>query len=171
MKRLLNYGGFYLGWLSCVKGAASGMPFLGVLVAVVLLSAHLRLHAEPAREARALAVVGLFGFVLESALGAGGLYRFSGGWSAASWAAPLWIVALYLLMAATFESSLEWCASRPWLSAALGAVAGPLSFSAGESMGAARLLVPRGSGLAALGLVWAAAFPAAVALSRWGRAR
>lgn len=166
---MLNYLGFYAGWLACVKGAAMGMPWLGVTAALALLAAHLRLHEEPAREARALALIGLFGLVLESALGAAGLYRFASGWEAAPWLAPAWIVALWLLLAATFESSLAWCASRPWLAALLGLVGGPLSFAAGEAMGAARLLAPRPVGLLLVGAVWAAAFPAACALARAGR--
>jgi hypothetical protein len=167
--RLANYAGFYVGWLACVKGAAMGAPWLGVLVAAALLAAHLRLHGDPAREARALALIGLLGLIVESALGAAGLYRFASGWEAAPWLAPAWIVALWLLLAATFESSLAWCASRPWLAALLGLVGGPLSFAAGEAMGAARLLAPRPAGLLLVGVVWAAAFPAACALARAGR--
>lgn len=169
--KALNYAGFYIGWLACVKGAAMGVPWAGVAVVAALLAVHLRLHGDPAREARVLAAVGVFGLVLESALGALGLYRFAAGWDALPWLAPAWIVALWLLLAATFESSLAWCASRPWLAAALGLLGGPLSFAAGESLGAAQLLAPRAAGLAAVGLVWAAAFPAACALARAGRGR
>jgi hypothetical protein len=167
--RFVNYAGFYLGWLACVKSAALGVPWVGVLAAAALLAAHLSLHGDPVREARALAVIGVFGLAVESALGAAGLYRFASGWEAAPWLAPAWIVALWLLLGATFESSLAWCASRPWLAALLGLVGGPLSFAAGEAMGAARLLAPRPEGLVLVGAVWAAAFPAACARARAGR--
>lgn len=168
-QKAVNYAGFYLGWLACVKGAASGLPWLGPLVSLALLTAHLRLHGDPAREARSLALVGLFGLALETLLGWLGLYRYGAGWESAPWLAPAWIVCLWLLFGATLESSLAWCASRPWLAAAMGLVGGPLTFAAGEALGAAQLLAPRGPGLAAVGLVWAAAFPAACALARAGR--
>ncbi len=160
--KVLNYGGFYLGWLACVKGAAAGYPWLGPAATALLVAAHLYVVPDARREARGLAAVGALGLVVDTLVPALGLYRFAGTWDAAPWLAPAWIVALWVLLAATFDSSLSWCARRPLLSAALGAVAGPFSFLAGEALGAATLLpASRALGLAGVGAVWAAGFPAA----------
>lgn len=165
MNRFLNYAGFQLGWLACVGGAAKGAAWPGPAAAALLVGAHLADSERPAREARRLAAVGLFGLVLESAAIAAGLYGYAAG-GPVWWLAPAWIVSLWVLIAATFESSLSWLDRRPRLAAAFGAVGSPLSFSAGARMGAARFLVPTPVGLAALAALWAAALPLAFWISR-----
>lgn len=164
MKNALNYVGFQIGWLACVAGAGHGAFWLGPLVAAVLCAAHLFSCPDPGREVRRLAAVGLFGFVLESAGQGLGLYAYSGARSA--WLAPGWIAALWVLLGATFDASLGWLGRRPWLCAALGAVASPLSFSAGARLGAARLVLPAPMGYAALGALWAAALPLSFVVAR-----
>jgi hypothetical protein len=165
MRSLINYVGFQLGWFACVGGAAHRRPWLGPAAAVLLIGAHLAGSERRVRELRRLAAVGLFGLVLESAAIAAGLYGYAGG-GPAWWLAPAWIVSLWVLIAATFESSLSWLNGRPWLAAAFGAVGSPLSFSAGVKMGAAGFLVPTPIGLAALAAIWAAALPLAFEISR-----
>ena len=165
MISLINYFGFQLGWFACVGGAAGRRAWLGPVVVALLIAAHLAFSPGRARELRRLAAVGLFGLVLESAAIAVGLYGYAGG-GPVWWLAPAWIVALWVLIAATFESSLSWLDRRPWLTAAFSAVGSPLSFSAGVRMGAARFLVPTPVGLAALAALWAAALPLAFWISR-----
>jgi hypothetical protein len=165
MRSLANYVGFQLGWFACVGGAAHGAAWLGPAAAALLIAAHLASSPRRVREFRRLAAVGLFGLALESAAIAVGLYGYAGG-GPVWWLAPAWIVALWVLIGATFESSLSWLSRRPWLAAAFGAVGSPLSFSAGMRMGAARFLIPTPIGLAALAALWAAALPLAFQISR-----
>ncbi|NNN07551.1 MAG: DUF2878 domain-containing protein [Elusimicrobia bacterium] len=165
MGRWVNGAGFVLGWLACVGGAARGRPWAGPAAAAVLIGLHLAASRDPARELRRLAAVGAFGAALESAAVALGLYGYAGGWGV-WWLAPAWIVALWVLLAATFESSLAWLDGRPWLAAAVGAVASPLIFSAGARLGAAGYVAPPFVSLAALAVVWSAALPLAFAVSR-----
>lgn len=165
MRALVNYVGFQLGWLACVGSAANGHTGLGPSAALLLVGAHTAFVPNRARELRRLAAIGVFGFLIESAALRAGLYSYAGGWPV-GWLAPAWIVSLWILLGATFESSLAWLDRRPGLAAAFGAVGSPLSFSAGVRLGAAHFLVPPPLGLAALSVLWAAAFPAAFVISR-----
>jgi hypothetical protein len=165
MSRWINYAGFQLGWFACVGGAARGRPWAGPAAVAVLVGLHVANTPRRARELRRLAAVGAFGAALESAAIAAGLYGYAGGWPV-WWLAPAWIVALWILLGATFESSLGWLAGRPWLAALFGAIGSPLSFSAGVRMGAAGFVAPPPVALAALAVLWAAAFPLAFAVSR-----
>lgn len=164
MRNAFNYAGFQLGWLACVAGAGRGRFWLGPVAVAALCAAHLRVSRDPAREARRLAAVGVFGLALESAAQGAGLYAYRG--APAAWLAPAWIVALWVLLAATFDASLGWLERRPWLCGALGAAASPLSFSAGARLGAADLLLPGPAGYAALAALWAVALPLSFAVAR-----
>lgn len=165
MSRLLNYLGFQLGWFACVGGAAHGRAWLGPAATVALIGLHLATVSNRARELRRLAAVGVFGALVETAAIALGLYGYAGGWGI-WWLAPAWIVALWILLGATFESSLAWLSRKPWLAALFGAIGSPLSFSAGARMGAAGFVAPPTVALAAIGLLWAAALPLAFFVSR-----
>lgn len=165
MGRWVNGAGFVLGWLACVGGAARGLAWAGPAAAAVLVGLHLAVTRDPARELRRLAAVGAFGAALESVAVSLGLYGYAGGWGI-WWLAPAWIVALWVMLAATFESSLAWLDGRPRLTALIGALGGPLSFSAGVRMGAAGFVASPLLSLAALSALWAAALPLALAVSR-----
>ncbi len=131
---LANYVGFQLGWLACVAGAGRGLFLLGPAAAAILLGAHLAAAPRRGAELRRLAGVAAFGLLLEIAALSLGRHRFAG-----PGLIPMWVAALWLLFAATLTSSLAWLSGRPLLAAALGAVAGPLSFKAGVGLGAGAL--------------------------------
>ncbi len=159
--RLFNYIGFQLGWFACVGGAGRGLFWLGPVAAAALLSAHLAAGPRRGVELKRLLGVAVFGLTLEFAALSLGLHRFVG-----PGLVPLWVVALWLLFAATLNSSFAWLADRPALAALLGAVAGPLSFKAGVGLGAGRYLASPASASALLALQWGLALPGAFYLSR-----
>lgn len=150
-------------------GAGRGLYWLGPLAVAALCAAHIHVSLDPRREARRLAAVGVFGLVLESAAQGAGLYAYRG--APASWLAPAWIAALWILLAATFDASLGWLERRPWLCAVLGAAASPLSFTAGARLGAVELTVPAPPGLVALSALWFVALPLSFAVARFAEGR
>jgi hypothetical protein len=159
--RWANYLGFQLGWLACVGGAGRGLYWLGPVVCAVLLAAHAALRPSPTAELRRLAGVAALGLALELIALSFGCHRFAGPGPV-----PLWVAALWLLFAATLDSSLAWLADRPWLAALLGAAAGPLSFRAGVGLGAGAYAVAPAAAAVILAAQWAVAMPAAFAASR-----
>jgi hypothetical protein len=157
MHPLANFIAFQIGWFACAFGAANHRPWIGTSIALTLVALHLRVARAPRRELALILVAALIGATFDSALAAGGLLRFTSG-------APLpgltahWMVALWMLFATTIDSSMRWLRGRPFLAAALAAVAGPLAYSAGERLGALSLGDSTAT-LSALVAGWAVATP------------
>ncbi len=161
---VLNFALFQLAWLACIRAAALGWPLTGVLCVAVVAAWHLRMAARPRPEALLILLSMALGGVVEGTLLAAGLISYtSGQWSPAL--PPLWMLSLWGLLATTLNVSMGWLRGRPWLAAALGAVAGPLSYAAGASLGAAQFTDPTVA-LAALALAWAACMPLMMALAQ-----
>ena len=154
---LINYVVFQAGWIACVWGAATGRPWLGLLVVASVVVMHLLMARRPGREAGLLLVCAAVGLVFESALLWSGWVAYPNG----SWlpgVAPYWMIALWVLFGTTLNLSMRSLRSRPWLSAVLGAIGGPASYLAGEGLGAMSLLQPTPA-LVTLALGWALMLP------------
>ena len=156
---LINLALYQVGWFACVLGAASGHAWAGAGLALVLVAMHLLLVRDRRREAQLLLAAGALGLVLDSLQLNLGVFRYPSG---TPWAglAPPWIVVLWLQFATLLHFGLRWLAGRYRLAALLGFVGGPLSFWAGERMGAIEFAAP--SAYLALACVWAAAMPTLV---------
>jgi len=92
------------------------------------LALHLRYCQDRGAEVRALLWVTLAGCVLDSALGAMGVFDF------AQWPLPLWLALLWLVLASGLRHSLAWAARPVWLGALLGMLGGPLAYLAGARL-------------------------------------
>ena len=66
---------------------------------------------------------------------------------------------LWALLATTLNHCLAWTAKPLWLCAVLGAVAGPLSYYAGQRLDAVAFPLGLWPTLIGLGVVWGALFP------------
>ncbi len=159
MTRLLNFVGFYLGWLACVAGAGRGQLWLGPVVVTAFLLGHLLLTPDRLREATLVLTIGLFGFAVDTLQASAGLYAFTAT-STPPWVCPPWMVALWMLFATTLNSSMAWLRERIRLAAFLGAACGPLSYAAGAHLGAIELHPNALVGLAGIAVVWGLVMPA-----------
>jgi len=160
----LNFVAFQVGWFACVLGAGRGLAWLGPLVVALVLGATWWYAPRRRELLLLLAVAGAVGLCWDSALAAAGLIGYAPG-ALTPPLAPLWILALWLLFASTFALSMRWLRSRVLLAAAFAAVAAPLSYLAGERLGALQLLRPQAA-LIAQGLGWALLLPGLLLLSR-----
>lgn len=138
------------GWWLCVLGAQR--PWLLSLVALGL---GIHLYLSPARgsEVAALWRVALAGCVLDSLLGALGLFAF------VAWPLPLWLALLWLVLASGLRHSLAWTSWPLWRGALVGGMGGPGAYVGGA--GLAGVDLPLGPLPTALCLVpiWALALP------------
>lgn len=150
-----------LGWFACVIGGARGAGWIGASVAAAAVAWHLARAHDWQREGRLLAVAVAGGWLWECALVQGGLLVYPGE---PAWA-PYWMAALWALFAIQVNVLFGWLRSRLWLAAALGAVAGPLSFQAGAALGAV-FFPDRGLALAVLAAGWTLLLPALLLLAR-----
>jgi len=163
LRLVANFVAFQAGWFACVLGAGRGAPLLGPAVCVVLLLAML--WAAPRRGAflALLAAGGLIGGAWDTLLSALGLFHFDSARHAPL--LPLWMLALWVIFASTCNASLRWLQGRMLLAAALAAVAAPLSYLAGQRLGALAMPQPA-LALGAEGLGWALILPLLLYLAR-----
>ena len=138
------------GWWICVLGAERPWLLLLVIAGVVV---HLRLCPDVNAEVKALLRVTLAGCVLDSTLGALGVFGFDG------WPLPLWLALLWLVLASGMRHSLAW-AGRHWqIGALIGALGGPLAYVGGARV--TQVALPLGTLETGLLLmpIWALALP------------
>ena len=165
MTRLaVNVVAFQAGWFACVLGAARGLPWAGTALAAVVVGAHVVSARRPGRELKLVALALSAGVVWDSGLAASGWLKFASG-SVIEGSAPHWILAMWALFATTLNVSMNWLKGRLPLAAALGAVAGPLSYWAGARLGAV-VIVDAVAAYGALAVVWGVMMPVLMAAAR-----
>ena len=164
-RKLANLLAFDLAWPGCVLTAALGYPWVGPVLAAVLVPLHVATAPGGRRELMFVAQVALAGVVLDSVLGVAGFYDFrSEHWGLRI--CPPWLVALWLLFACTINGSLSLLASRRWLAAGAGAMGGAIGYVAGAKLGALGLAFSMPVSSLLIALIWALVLPAAFAYSR-----
>jgi len=152
------------GWFACILSAAHGSPWIGAIVVAILLAAHLARVSQPRQECKFLAFVVATGTLWDSALVRLHLLGYPSGFLIAGFA-PYWIIALWALFGGQFNTTYNWLKSRPAVAALLGAIAGPVSFRAGASLGAVQFIRPIPAALT-LAVGWAVILPLLVFVSR-----
>lgn len=163
MHMIRNFLLFQVGWFASVLGAANGLPWVGPLVVALVVAVHLGYAQWPATEASLLVACAAIGTVFDSMLVAAGWVSYSSGMFAPAFA-PYWIIAMWCLFATTLNVSLRWMRNRPFLAAALGLVAGPLTYIGGQKLGGI-IFLDQTAALVALGIGWAVMMPALLRLS------
>ena len=163
MHILINILGFKVGWLSSVVGAAREMPWLGPAVLAAVLVVHLRQAERADLELGLVIACGVIGAWFDSILAASGWVTYPSG-QIASGTAPYWIVTMWMLFATTLNRSMSWLKGRLPLAAAMGAVAGPMSYYAGAKLGGIVFVSPLAATIA-LSVGWALIMPVVVVLA------
>ena len=162
---LVNVALYEAGWVAAITLAARGNFAWAAMVPLALTAVHLALVRDPARELAVVAVAGLLGCAVDTALIA--LAAFAPHGSGVLPALPpLWLVALWVQLATLLRFALRWLAGKYLLAALLGAVGGPLAFLVGVRMGAATLPLGPVHAITLLAPAWALVIPLLVALAR-----
>ncbi|MBA5868652.1 MAG: DUF2878 family protein [Nitrospira sp. CR2.1] len=149
---------FQLGWWVAILSAGRGQPWLAPVVLAGLITVNIWNASQPRAMTLVVLSIGSAGLLLDSGLTALALLRFEAH-PFAPWLCPPWLCALWYLFATTLHQSLRWLEGRTWLAALIGGIAGPVSYGAGEVLGALTLGSGRNSALLLLALVWAGLLP------------
>ena len=162
--KIANFFIYEAVWLACVLGAAKGFPWLGLLFVLLAIGLHLKASARPLIEARLVAVAVGMGLVFDSLLVSGGWLSYANGMIAPG-IAPYWILAMWAGFATTMNASMSWIKINLVVAALLGAIFGPLSYLAGQEMGAVTFTNSTTS-IIAVGIAWMLAMPLLVIAAR-----
>ncbi|MCX6983910.1 MAG: DUF2878 domain-containing protein [Lentisphaerae bacterium] len=164
-RKIINFVLFQAAWFSCVLSGAHQTPLIAVAVASAVIAISLRMgKGNLCADLRLLAVVGGIGFCIDSMNLLAGVFALNGSpWP--MFICPPWLVLIWIVFGTTLRSSLGWLAGRYWLSAALGAVAGPPSYFAGAKLGAVTMDGNWMFSAIALTATWAMVMPSMVWLA------
>ncbi len=163
MSVLINIVAFQIGWFACVLSAANGRPWVGTLIALGIVTAHLFRAQQPQKELALVLSAALIGLVWDSLLVLFGWLDYPSGILVYG-TAPYWIIAMWMIFATTINVSLRWLKGQIALSALLGAIAGPFAYWAGSQLGGVWMVEPLFATVA-LALGWATAMPLLISLS------
>ena len=156
-RTLINFAAFQVGWFSCVISAANGLPWIGLIVACLIVAAHIKSADQPINAFQLLMLSVVLGLVFDSLLVISGWLRYPSG-MLFSGIAPYWILAMWALFSTTLNLSMGWLKNKLILASVMGAVFGPLSYLAGHRLGAIEF-IDFHSSMIALAAVWALVMP------------
>ena len=145
---------FQLGWFLCVLDR--GM--LAITAVLIILLGHFRFLAWRKYELRLLCLVAAWGFVQDAVLMQFGVFQVPD-----AILPPFWLMALWILFGTTLTRSLSWFQNRLWLATLAGAILGPLSYLAGDRLGAIDVSINQ---LPWLSLAWCLCTPLLLWLGR-----
>lgn len=161
---VFNVIGFQIGWFACVLGAAHGLPWLGIFVAVPIIVWHLFNASDVRLELKLILIATMLGSLFDQALLSANLVQFP----QSNWPAqilPVWMMTLWLLFCTTLNVSLRWMRSQVAVAVLFGALGGPLAYLGGAKLGAMQLhnvpqlmiILPIGWGIMMLVMLWLSA--------------
>lgn len=159
---IINVILFQTGWFACVLSGAASVPWLGVLIALSLMTFHVWRAPLPISELYLLVIAMSLGAVWDSCLVMLSYITYTSG-TVVNQTAPLWIVLLWGLFASTLNVSMRWLKRRYVIAGLLGAVAGPLAYYGGSKLGALTFINPE-LALMYLAAGWAVMTPILVKL-------
>lgn len=162
LRLAINVVAFQLGWFACVIAAGKGLDGIGIAAVAAVVVVHLTLSASLSAEVRVIALTLACGAVWDSLLRAVGLMHYLSPGPACL--APAWILAMWALFGTTLNLSLRWLRGRAAVTVLFGAVGGPMSFWAGQRLGAVQIRGPW-EGLLAQAGGWAVILPLLVHLA------
>ncbi len=137
-RNIINFLNLQVVWFAIILGVAYGIIWPAIIaVAGSLIWQSLPANRNPL-DMRAIMVCLLVGFVLDSLWASTGLVSYQMHWPLTS-IAPFWIMMLWLAFALTLNHSFSWLHDHTWIAVLAGIVVWPLSYYAGQRLGAIEL--------------------------------
>ncbi len=170
MRFWANLIGYQLVWFAIVISASRGQPWWGIAAALVFIGLQLASSTTRVADLRTVATALTCGFLMDGALAATGWLGYAS--PLVSLPAPIWILALWMAFAMTWNHSMLFLRGRPWLAALLGAVGGPLAYlGAARGFEAVIFAIPAWRAICLLSIGWAMALALLAHLTqRWADA-
>ena len=135
MALLVNFIGFQVGWFACVLGAANDKELMGMIIALGIVIYHVVNQGDSRKELKLVLAATAIGLFWETWVLSLNILRYPSHPEALFWA-PTWLIMMWALFATTINLSMGWLKDRWVLAVFMGAIFGPLSFVAGEKLGA-----------------------------------
>jgi hypothetical protein len=162
LKKLLNLGGFQIGWFLCVLSPANGLSFAGeISMGLYILFTLSQLKDKQPALLRIL-IIGTLGATTDGILAQLGIVSFptpTENWT------PTYLYAIWYGFAAALEIPLSWLKGRYGLASFLAFVFGPLNYLAGANLGAINFIFSQNTTLLIIAVSWAIQLPLLLAIA------
>lgn len=155
--KLYDLVGFKICWVLCAFCSTWNQPYLGPFATLIFLMIHLYLVNFKSRDIKVILIAITCGFFLDSSFSLSGLIRYEGGFLSSYQLSPLWILSMWAGFSLSMMYTLEVIKNNYTISALLGFVGGPLSYSAGVGIGSIEIHTITSYIL--LALAWAVVVP------------
>ena len=133
MNKLINFVAFQVIWFIAVIGAANDILWPSIIAVLAFCAWQLTPSRSHKNDARLIIFAIIAGLTFDS------LWQFSGLITyklALPVIAPIWILLLWVTFALNINHSLAWLKKNHWLPILFGAIGAPLSYYAGNRIGA-----------------------------------
>lgn len=154
---ITNFILFQTAWFVTILSAANGKPYIGVLFTSLWMLYHLCVVVSKRKNELLLILSAVvIAAIFELTLVVSGFVSYPLQATLLT-LVPLWMITLWINLAATINHSMSWLKKRYLSSALLAAIAGPLTYYAGERFGAIEL---HGMySIIAISLMWLVSMP------------
>ncbi len=122
-----------MGWFVCIIGAAWNSTYQALIIASVIVAAHLLLTSKNSSDIKLIVIAAVIGFIFDGLIQINSLIVYNDPGIPYPFT-PLWIVMLWVLFSITLNHSMSWLKGRFILSAIFGGIGGPLAYIAGEKL-------------------------------------
>lgn len=142
-------------WFTCVLGGT----LWGWASLLVFLGCYLWLFGLSSRDALCIGSIAIIGFAVDCAISFMELMIYPDKNVFSFIPLPGWMAALWIAFATLFQHGLQWLRHRPLLAAAIGSIAGPLTYYAGSLLQGVQLGMMPGSFFLCYGVLWSVMTP------------
>lgn len=157
----------YASWYITVYGAAHDRYLPGVVANVLVALVYLYWKRFIREELIFLFLVTVCGSAIDSLNPILGFVTFKANSVSILNIYPLWMLSLWIAFATAFKDLFKWLEGKLVLAALIGGFAGPLSFSAAQSIGALTFTKGELYPLMINSLEWAVMFPILIFIRSW----
>ena len=165
--KIINFVFFNLAWLGVVASASHGWSFVAPFIVIGWIIPFLIWEGNLKSEIGLLTAAAVLGVFCDTILFWTGAIELHGSTHTLFSISPVWMIALWVNLAASLRYCLHWLLGRYWLSSVIGGIAGSLAYTAGQGLGALQLPV----GPVPVVIEWVLAMPLLLLIERWTRKR
>jgi hypothetical protein len=158
MKKILNFGFFQINWLGCIIGATTPYPWVFPLITVFYACIHFIYLSDLAKEIYFSICLFTIALVWEYLFVSSGYIIYNGTDFLNIFGVPGWILGLWLMFILTINHSMLLMNRIFVVTPLLGAIFGPLTYLAGERLGAA-ILINKPASIIFIAISWGILFP------------
>lgn len=145
---------FQITWFACVFGSANNLIWPGLLCCLAFTIWQLAPERRNDHDLKLIIFTSIIGSIIDTVWIHLNFFDYKHHWPHSS-AAPVWIIALWVAFALTINHSLKWLQRHPLLPALMGLIGAPLSYWAGQRIGAINFANKPILALICLALTWA----------------